>query len=35
SRNIVLKDGKIIEDKVNQNISSAKDTLASLPVEED
>ncbi|MBP6868448.1 MAG: ABC transporter ATP-binding protein [Bacteroidales bacterium] len=35
SRNIVLKDGKIIEDKVNHTISSAKDTLASLPVEED
>ena len=35
SRNIVLKDGKIIEDKINHTISSAKDTLASLPVEED
>lgn len=35
SRNIVLKDGKIIEDKVNHTILSAKDTLASLPVEED
>jgi putative ABC transport system ATP-binding protein len=35
SRNIVLKDGKVIEDKVNHTILSAKDTLASLPVEED
>ena len=35
SRNIVLKDGKIKEDTVNNNILSAAETLASLPVQND
>jgi putative ABC transport system ATP-binding protein len=35
SRNIVLRDGRVIEDTRNKNIASAKDTLASLPAEEE
>jgi putative ABC transport system ATP-binding protein len=35
SRNIVLSDGKIIKDVVNDNIASAKDALAKLPKQED
>lgn len=35
SRNIVLKDGRIKEDTVNNNILSAAETLASLPVQND
>lgn len=35
SRNIVLKDGRIKEDSVNENILSAAETLASLPVSND
>lgn len=35
SRNIVLRDGKVIEDRKNGSIASAKDTLASLPAEEE
>ncbi len=35
TRNIVLKDGKIKSDTVNENILSAADTLASLPVSND
>lgn len=31
SRNIVLKDGKVIEDKKNEQIASAQQILASLP----
>ncbi|MCC8172952.1 MAG: ABC transporter ATP-binding protein [Odoribacter sp.] len=31
SRNIVLKDGKVIEDTYNDNIQSAKEALAALP----
>lgn len=34
-RNIVLRDGKIIQDTVNNNVSSAKKMLESLPIEED
>lgn len=34
SRNIVLKDGHVTEDKQNDKILSAADTLAKLPVEE-
>lgn len=34
SRNIVLRDGKVIEDTYNTNIKSAKDTLEQLPKEE-
>lgn len=34
SRNIVLKDGRVIEDKVNPAPLSAAETLAALPVEE-
>lgn len=35
SRNIVLRDGKIIADQRNDNIRSAKEVLDSLPVEND
>ena len=34
SRNITLRDGRIIEDAVNGDIASAAETLASLPKEE-
>lgn len=34
SRNIILKDGKVIEDVMNNNIKSAKEVLAKLPVED-
>ena len=34
SRNITLRDGRIIEDSVNGDIASAAETLASLPEEE-
>ena len=35
SRNIVLRDGKVIKDEINENIKSAKETLDSLPKQED
>ena len=35
SRNIMLRDGVIISDKINDNILSAKDGLAALPVNKD
>jgi putative ABC transport system ATP-binding protein len=35
SRTITLKDGKIIRDTKNENIRSAKEALASLPVSDD
>ena len=35
SRNIVLKDGRIIEDRNNDNIMSAAEALAAMPPEED
>lgn len=35
SRNIMLKDGHIVEDKRNNDIKSAKDVLATLPKEEE
>ncbi len=35
SRTITLRDGKIIKDTKNQNIRSAKEMLAALPVNED
>lgn len=35
SRNIVLRDGKIIKDIENDHIASAKDALAKLPKQED
>src|SRR5262249_45042918 len=35
SRTITLKDGKVIKDSKNENIRSAKEMLASLPVSED
>ncbi len=34
SRNIVIRDGRIKEDKVNNNIQSAKEYLAKLPKED-
>ena len=34
SRNIVLRDGRIIEDKHNADVHSAKDVLATIPKEE-
>lgn len=35
SRNIVLRDGKIREDKLNDNILSAAEALANLPKPQD
>lgn len=35
SRNIVLRDGHVIEDKINENIKNAAETLELLPVEDD
>ncbi len=35
SRTIILKDGRVIKDNVNSNQRSAKETLASLPQQED
>ncbi|MDR1624157.1 MAG: ABC transporter ATP-binding protein [Tannerellaceae bacterium] len=35
SRNILLKDGRIVADTTNENIRSATDALAKLPVEND
>ena len=35
SRNIVLRDGKIVSDEVNTNIRSAQEVFDSLPPEED
>ncbi len=35
SRTIMLKDGKIIKDSLNENKRSAREVLASLPVAED
>ena len=35
SRNIVLREGKIVSDELNSNIRSAKEVLDSLPVEND
>ena len=35
SRNIVLRDGKVVSDTVNADIRSAAETLAALPKEED
>ena len=35
SRTITLKDGKVIKDSRNENVRSAKEMLASLPVTED
>ena len=35
SRNIMLKDGRIVSDTYNSNILSAADTLAKIPKEED
>jgi len=35
SRNIVLKDGKVISDTVNENIKSAAEALAALPKDND
>ena len=34
NRNIVLRDGRVIEDTTNQNIKNAEETLANLPKEE-
>ncbi len=34
SRNIVLRDGRIIEDKINGNIASARSVLESMPKED-
>lgn len=35
SRNIVLRDGQIKEDTINNNIQSAAEALAALPVPQD
>jgi putative ABC transport system ATP-binding protein len=35
SRTITLKDGKIIKDRINENVKNAKLELAALPVEDD
>ncbi len=34
SRNITLRDGRVIEDAANTDIASAAETLASLPEED-
>ena len=34
-RTITLRDGKIVKDAINQNVRSARDMLASMPVTED
>ena len=35
SRNIMLRDGKIRDDVINENIKSAEEALAALPVNND
>ena len=35
SRTVTLKDGRVIKDYKNENIKSAKEALAALPVEKD
>jgi putative ABC transport system ATP-binding protein len=35
SRNILLKDGRVVSDETNDNIQSAAEALARLPVEKD
>ena len=35
SRNIRLRDGKVIEDSINENIMSAAEALAAMPKPED
>jgi putative ABC transport system ATP-binding protein len=35
SRTVTLKDGRVIKDSKNTNVKSAKEMLASLPVNED
>ena len=35
SRNIMLRDGKVISDEINQNIQSAAEGLAALPINTD
>jgi putative ABC transport system ATP-binding protein len=35
SRTITLKDGRVIKDSKNENIRSAKEVLAALPVADD
>jgi putative ABC transport system ATP-binding protein len=35
SRTIMLRDGKVMKDSINENRKSAKDLLASLPKTED
>lgn len=35
SRTIMLRDGKVVKDTKNENVRSAKEALASLPVQED
>ncbi|RKR80772.1 putative ABC transport system ATP-binding protein [Mucilaginibacter gracilis] len=35
SRTIVLKDGRVVKDQANQQVRSAKDMLAALPITED
>jgi putative ABC transport system ATP-binding protein len=35
SRTITLKDGKVVKDTKNENVRSAKDMLAALPVSTD
>lgn len=34
-RNILLKDGRVVEDRINNNIQSAAEALAKLPVEDE
>jgi putative ABC transport system ATP-binding protein len=35
SRNIILRDGHIVEDKINEKVFSAKEALDALPIEKD
>jgi putative ABC transport system ATP-binding protein len=35
SRTVMLKDGKVVKDTINENRKSAKELLAALPVSDD
>jgi len=35
SRNIILRDGRVVEDKINEHILSAKEALDALPIEKE
>jgi putative ABC transport system ATP-binding protein len=35
SRTVMLRDGKVVRDSINENVRSAKEALAALPVTDD